>query len=128
MSVIDYAIKRNCDINNEPEDMRYWAAYLDGARAQRKEDEQCMLRLPCNPGDTIYKLWYKPCHLGEDYPDGYMCQGCIDECDLEKTVKPIVVPSIDFILRHWNGLHAGNVYFMTEEEALNKLKKEKESK
>ena len=39
MSVIDYAIRRNCDINNEPEDMRYWAAYLDGARAQRKEDE-----------------------------------------------------------------------------------------
>ena len=38
MNVIDYAIRRNCDINNEPEDMRYWAAYLDGARAQKKED------------------------------------------------------------------------------------------
>lgn len=40
MSVIEFAEKRykECCDNGLYEDARYWAAYLDGARAQRKED------------------------------------------------------------------------------------------
>lgn len=41
MTVIEYAEKRykECCDNEQYEDARYWAAYLDGAKAQRKEGE-----------------------------------------------------------------------------------------
>lgn len=40
MSVIEFAEKRLDEEAREPNggDCRYWAAYLDGARAQAKED------------------------------------------------------------------------------------------
>lgn len=41
MTILDYAIKRMLEeehAHNEA-DMRYWAAYIDGARAQKNEDE-----------------------------------------------------------------------------------------
>lgn len=40
MTVIEFAEKRykECCDNEEYEDARYWAAYLDGAKAQQKED------------------------------------------------------------------------------------------
>ena len=40
MSVIEYAEKRykECCDNEQYEDARYWSAYLQGARAQKKED------------------------------------------------------------------------------------------
>lgn len=40
VSVIEFAEKRykECCDNEQYEDARYWAAYLDGARAQKKED------------------------------------------------------------------------------------------
>jgi hypothetical protein len=42
MSVIDFAEKRLDEESREPDggDARYWAAYLDGARAQKREDAE----------------------------------------------------------------------------------------
>lgn len=40
MTVIEYAEKRLYDPNLESYEQAYWAAYLDGARAQKKEDER----------------------------------------------------------------------------------------
>lgn len=40
MNIIEYAEKRLADPSNEDHDTMYWAAYLDGARAQLKECEQ----------------------------------------------------------------------------------------
>lgn len=42
MSVIEFAEKRMKESGNKREiyDVRYWAAYLDGARAQKKEMEK----------------------------------------------------------------------------------------
>lgn len=41
-SVIEFAIRRldECDQKGDYQDSRYWAAYLDGARAQKKEDDE----------------------------------------------------------------------------------------
>ena len=48
MTVIEFARKRlNEEITNgngEDYDIRYWVAYLDGAVAQKKEDEREMLK------------------------------------------------------------------------------------
>ena len=40
MTVIEFAEKRykECCETGEYEDARYWAAYLEGARAQKRED------------------------------------------------------------------------------------------
>lgn len=42
MSVIEYAEKRltECDKAGELQNTLYWAAYLDGARAQKRESEK----------------------------------------------------------------------------------------
>ena len=44
MSVIDFATKRLYEEADIPHDSaaRYWAAYLDGARAQQREDEEAI--------------------------------------------------------------------------------------
>ena len=44
MSVIDFATKRLYEEAEIPNDSaaRYWAAYLDGARAQQREDEEAI--------------------------------------------------------------------------------------
>ena len=39
LSVIDYARKRRDSPNNSDYERLYWSAYIDGASAQRKEDE-----------------------------------------------------------------------------------------
>lgn len=39
MSIIEYAERRLADPSNEDHDMRYWVAYLNGARAQLRECE-----------------------------------------------------------------------------------------
>lgn len=41
-SVIEYAEDRlrECDKAGEHQNTLYWAAYLDGARAQKREDEE----------------------------------------------------------------------------------------
>lgn len=46
MNVIEFAEKRmmECEKDGEDYNTRYWAAYLDGARAQKKEDEKEMER------------------------------------------------------------------------------------
>lgn len=38
MTVIEFAEKRLNEHGNEEYEVLYWAAYLDGARAQEKED------------------------------------------------------------------------------------------
>lgn len=47
MSVIEFAEKRLDEESREPDggECRYWAAYLDGARAQAQEDAECVKEL-----------------------------------------------------------------------------------
>lgn len=80
------------------------------------EEQGLLFRLPCKVGDTVYKVWYKPCHKGEDYPDSYSCCGCEDDCDLELTIFDFVVPSLGWILNHI-GQFGDYVWFLTREEA-----------
>lgn len=78
------------------------------------------LNLPCNVGDTVYKLWYKPCHNGEEYPDSYSCCGCEDECDLKRDIFEFIVPNLEWIIQHRNSFD-GTVWFTTREAAKEKL-------
>ena len=73
--------------------------------------------LPCKVGDTVYKVWYKPCHLGNTYPDGMNCDGCYDTCDIEKTITEEVVKSERFIIEQFILRPSNSVYFLTYEEA-----------
>lgn len=74
-----------------------------------------LIVLPCKVGDTVYKVWYDPCHNGETHPDSYGCSGCEDACDIKKSIHEMKAPSVDWILRQ---LHNGSfVYFLTREEA-----------
>jgi hypothetical protein len=80
------------------------------------EEQGLLLRLPCKVGDTVYKLWYKPCHKGEDHPDTYSCCGCEDKCDIERTIYEFTVPNLDWILA--NMKYFGDlVWFLTKAEA-----------
>ena len=73
------------------------------------------VHLPCKVGDTIYKLWYGPCHLGETYPDSYGCDGCYDECDIKKVITEYKVPSLRFIIDEL--MNGSCVYYLTRKEA-----------
>lgn len=73
------------------------------------------VHLPCKVGDTIYKLWYRPCHLGETYPDSYGCDGCYDECDIKKVITEYKVPSLRFIIDEL--MNGSCVYYLTREAA-----------
>ena len=79
--------------------------------------------LPCTVGDTVYKLWYRPCHLGETYPDSYGCDGCHDECDIKKVITEYKVPSLRFIIDKL--MNGSCVYYLTREEAEKVLEEEK---
>lgn len=86
-------------------------------------DRSEWIHLPCKVGDTIYKLWYGPCHLGETYPDSYGCDGCHDECDIKKVITEYKVPSLRFII---DELMKGScVYYLTRTEAEKALEEEK---
>lgn len=93
---------------------------------EEAEEQGLLLRLPCKVGDTVYKLWYKPCHNGEDYPDSYSCCGCEDECDLKRSIFDFTVPSLAWILQHIGRFGEG-VWYLKREEAEQALKR-KESK
>ena len=80
------------------------------------EQDGRLVVLPCKVGDTVYKLWYEPCHNGEDYPDSYGCCGCEDECDLKRSIFNFKVPSVDWILSHLNSF-GDVVWYLTREEA-----------
>lgn len=84
------------------------------------EEQGLLLRLPCKAGDTVYKLWYKPCHHGCDYPDSYDCCGCMDECDLEREIFEFKVPSQRWIVDNMDSF-GECVYFLTKEAAEQKL-------
>ena len=73
------------------------------------------VHLPCKVGDTIYKLWYRPCHLGETHPDSCGCDGCYDECDIKKVITEYKVPSLRFIIDEL--MNGSCVYYLTSEEA-----------
>lgn len=80
-----------------------------------------LLMLPCAVGDTVYKVWYVPCHNGETYPDSVDCDGCLDECDIHKEIFEITVPNVEFIFT--NLMKKNLVYFLTREEAEKELNK-----
>lgn len=81
------------------------------------------IHLPCKAGDSIYKLQYAPCHLGETYPDSYGCDGCYDECDIKKVITEYKVPSLRFIIDEL--MNDSCVYYLTREEAEKALEEEK---
>lgn len=90
----------------------------------KAEDEGRLLILPCKVGDTVYKVWYDPCHKGETHPDSYGCSGCEDVCDIKKSIHELKAPSVDWIFRQ---LHNGSfVYFLTRDEAEAALKEANE--
>ena len=66
MSVIDFAEKRIGEETRQPDggDCRYWAAYLDGARAQAKEDAESINELDLyNKLGTVEELLRALCVL-----------------------------------------------------------------
>ena len=85
------------------------------------KDKSRFIELPCKVGDTVYKLWYEPCHNGEYYPDSYGCCGCEDECDLKRSIFDFEVPNVDWILSHLHCFGDG-VWYLTREEAEKALK------
>lgn len=72
--------------------------------------------LPCKVGDTVYKLWYHPCHLGETHPDSYDCCGCEDECDLKLAITEVVVPNERFIVENFI-FQYNVVYYLNRKDA-----------
>lgn len=94
------------------------------AAYENAEEQGLLVRLPCKVGDTVYKLWYAPCHNGETYPDGMGCDGCFDRCDIHKEVTEFTVPNVNFI---WvNFVMKGNTtYYLTREEAEAAMKGER---
>ena len=80
------------------------------------EEQGLLIRLPCKVGDTVYKLWYEPCHHGNDTPDSWECSGCEDKCDLKKAVFEFSVPCLEWILQHMK-YFGSRVWFLTREEA-----------
>lgn len=86
------------------------------------EEDGLILKLPCKVGDTVYKVWYEPCHNGEDYPDSYSCCGCLDECDIKKSIFEFVVPNQQWIIQHLYDF-GDCVWFLAKEEAEEQLKK-----
>lgn len=75
-----------------------------------------MIELPCKPGDTVYKIWYKPCKYGNDWPDGMECDGCEGECDLKRAVFPVTFQTLAQIMESWSKFESG-WYYKTEAEA-----------
>lgn len=99
------------------ENEEYWLkVYFKLKEYEDLEEQGLLIRLPCKAGDTVYKLWYKPCHHGVDCPDSFDCCGCDDDCDLEKDIFEFVVPSLEWVLDHINAF-GGLVWFLTREEA-----------
>ena len=88
------------------------------------KDKTRFVELPCKVGDTVYKVWYLPCHNGETYPDSYSCSGCEDECDLKKTIFEFKVPSIQFIIDELSKKD-NIIYYLTREEAEKALERSK---
>jgi len=92
------------------------AAYEDA------EEQGLLIRLPCNVGDTVYCLWYEPCHLGNSHPNSYDCEGCEDECDLKKAVVEQVAGGVEWIVRNMLGKRP--FAYATREEAAAALAKD----
>lgn len=89
--------------------------YADVYNCPDFADRSEWVHLPCKVGDTIYKLWYGPCHLGETYPDSYGFDGCYDECDIKKVITEYKVPNLRFIIDEL--MNGSCVYYLTREEA-----------
>lgn len=81
------------------------------------EEQGLLLRLPCKVGDKVYKVWYKPCHLGETIPDSFDCICCNDKCDLKLAIFECKVDSLTFIINEFVLTNKNTVYFLTKEEA-----------
>ena len=89
------------------------------AQYEDAEEQGLLVVLPCKVGDTVYKLWYEPCHNGEDRPDGMGCAGCIDECDIKRAVVPFTANSVEHIVGMRNSLN--RFWFLTLAEAENAM-------
>lgn len=83
------------------------------------DDKKTVVTFPISPGMTVYKLWYKPCHNGENYPDSYGCCGCMDKCDIKKEITEFVIPDVEWILLHYKDF--GKVWFFSKSEAKENL-------
>lgn len=66
----------------------------------RAEDDGRLVILPCKVGDTVYKLWYEPCHFGNAHPDGIDCDGCEDACDIKQAVVECKATNIEWIIHN----------------------------
>ena len=99
----------------------YVSLYERLRKYEDAEEQGLLLRLPCKVGDTVYKLGYKPCHHGYDYPDSYGCCGCMDECDLERAIFERKADCLTFIINEFVLTTKNTVYFLTKEEAEKKL-------
>ena len=93
------------------------AAYEDA------EEQGLLVRLPCKVGDSVYNLWYEPCHFGNTYPDSVDCDGCEDACDLMRAVVECKAPSVEWIIRNMTSKRP--FAYATREEAEAALAKEK---
>ena len=111
--VLSYRLKREVD---RIKAMQKLGAYEDA------EEQGLLLRLPCKVGDTVYKVWYKPCHLGETTPDSFDCICCNDKCDLKLAIFECKVDSLTFIINEFVLTNKNTVYFLTKEEAEQALK------
>lgn len=97
--------------------------YHDFEGCEWFSDKSKCVHLPCKVGDTVYKLWYAPCHLGETCPNSYGCGGCYDECDIKKVITEYKVPSLRFIV---DELMSDNcIYYLTRKEAEEALEEKK---
>lgn len=77
---------------------------------------------PIRPGDTVYTIRNKPCHMEVTYPDEYSCAGCKDICDLRKVVQSFVVPDVEWILINYQKFNR-NKWFTSKLEAETELSK-----
>ena len=86
----------------------------------KAKEEGRLVVLPCKVGNTVYRLWYKPCSQGNDHPDGMMCCGCEDKCDIKRAVIAKTYSHIQHILSDLE--HFDKTVFLTREEAEQALK------
>lgn len=114
-NVLSYGLNSGCNMMLKC--IQKLGAYEDA------EEQGLLLRLPCKVGDTVYKVWYKPCHLGETTPDSFDCICCNDKCDLKLAIFECKVDSLTFIINEFVLTNKNTVYFLTKEEAEQALKK-----
>lgn len=111
-----------CDLVMDSKDII--RAYNHVHQLLELEEQGKLIKLPCKEGDTIYYLGYNRCHLGNDLPDNYSCEGCEDECDLKQVVKELTVKSNAWIVSQL--MQSKDLFYFDKDDAEKALKKKKE--